>query len=274
MGSMPFDNSVEDSDMQSAVNNGSAGNFKDYGTGRRMFDLDTIKITAIITMVIDHLAHNILYINGFLYRFPVLIPVYYVMRFIGRISFPLFSFCLIQGYIYTKNFNRYLLRLMILSVVSIIPYNLCAFGTAFEFSAVTSVFLFAIVLIILRFSDRVTECFGKGSAAAILLTIAATALGCFLAQIFKIDYGAFGFLFILCLYWFRNDFRNMFVIAGICIYISEGFTVTGIGAWIAFFFMYRYNGEKGKNLGYMPYVFYPVHMLVIAGAGAVLGMLI
>ncbi len=274
MESISFDSSVKDPDMNSAVNDGSGNNTPDYGTGRRTFNLDTIKIVAIITMVIDHLAHNILYINGFMFRFPALVPLYYVMRFIGRISFPLFSFCLIQGYIYTRNFNRYLLRLTILAVVSIIPYNLCAFGTPFEFNAVTSVLLFVIALIILKFSDRVTERFGKRSAAAVLLSLAVTAAGCFLAQVLKIDYGAFGLLFILCLYWFRNDFPSMLVIAGICIYISEGFAFSGIGAWIAFFFMYRYNGEKGKNFGYMPYVFYPVHMLVIAGIGAALHTLI
>ena len=49
----------------------------------------TLKMIAIITMVIDHVG-------------AVLFPMNMIFRYIGRISFPLFVFLLVEGSIYTQ----------------------------------------------------------------------------------------------------------------------------------------------------------------------------
>ena len=55
----------------------------------------TIKIFAMITMMIDHIGY-ILY---------GVIPesAYMILRAVGRISFPLFAFCIAEGFYLTKN---------------------------------------------------------------------------------------------------------------------------------------------------------------------------
>lgn len=57
-----------------------------------------IKLIALILMVIDHIG-------------ALLFPEVIVLRWIGRLSAPLFLFCLVHGIDYTKSKKKYLLRL-------------------------------------------------------------------------------------------------------------------------------------------------------------------
>ena len=68
-------------------------------------DTNLLKLIAIITMVIDHVGYN-------------LFPSSVVMRCIGRIAFPLFTYCTMIGYFYTKDLNKYILRILIVGIIS------------------------------------------------------------------------------------------------------------------------------------------------------------
>ena len=58
----------------------------------------TLKITALIFMLIDHIA-----------TFIPNIPVWF--HWIGRLSAPLFFFCMVWGFYYTRNRKKYLIRM-------------------------------------------------------------------------------------------------------------------------------------------------------------------
>ena len=70
--------------------------------GMRMYiDLDkyglssfTLKIIAVVTMLIDHIAMAFLAQGSSLYM---------VMRSIGRLSFPIYCFLLVEGFYHTEN---------------------------------------------------------------------------------------------------------------------------------------------------------------------------
>ncbi len=97
-----------------------------------------IKWIALILMVIDH-------IGGFLF------PETVVFRWIGRLSAPLFLFCLVHGIGHTKNKKKYLLRLYGFAVGTELLWVLCdmcgltvdghtnIFGTFFVVAAVICV---------------------------------------------------------------------------------------------------------------------------------------
>lgn len=79
----------------------------------------TLKLIALIAMCIDHIAGvfggegwNILPINATW------------LRYIGRISFPIFAFCIANGWIYSHDRKKYFLRLCLCAVASQIPYSL------------------------------------------------------------------------------------------------------------------------------------------------------
>lgn len=106
----------------------------------------TIKLIAIIAMLIDHIAATILYqviishgfgavINGgtvknfsYLSFDGVLVIIYILMRLIGRFGFPIFCFLLIDGFKYTHNRFRYALRLFLFALISEVPFDLAFTG--------------------------------------------------------------------------------------------------------------------------------------------------
>ena len=79
-----------------------------------------LKLIAIITMLIDHIA-------------AVLIPsdtmLWLVMRCIGRLAFPIFVFLLVEGFHHTRDVKKYLLRLGAFALISEVPFDLAFYGT-------------------------------------------------------------------------------------------------------------------------------------------------
>ena len=70
-----------------------------------------LKIIAVVTMFIDHLGYIIWGRVTF-------------FNYIGRLAFPIFAFQISEGYLHTKNLKKYFLRLIIIAIVSQIPYSL------------------------------------------------------------------------------------------------------------------------------------------------------
>ena len=67
-----------------------------------------LKWIAIVTMVIDHMG-------------AILYPTEMVFRYIGRISFPIFCFLLVEGFCHTHDIFGYMARLGAFALMSEIP---------------------------------------------------------------------------------------------------------------------------------------------------------
>lgn len=88
-----------------------------------------LKIIAIITMFADHigalLESNINYIQiQSSISYEVLRDITYFLRGIGRLSFPIFAFLLVVGFMHTHNRKKYFSNLLIFGMISQIPYAL------------------------------------------------------------------------------------------------------------------------------------------------------
>lgn len=72
-----------------------------------------LKIIACITMVLDHVGVFLdMYYGG-----PEIALAVRILRTIGRISFPLFSFLIVEGALHTKNLKLYLLRIGVMASI-------------------------------------------------------------------------------------------------------------------------------------------------------------
>lgn len=68
-------------------------------------DTDFLKVVAILSMLLDH-------VGGAFF------PQYPVFRWLGRLAFPLFCYCLTVGLLYTHDIKRYVGRLALFAVIS------------------------------------------------------------------------------------------------------------------------------------------------------------
>ena len=111
----------------------------------------TLKIIAVVTMLIDHIGAAILarmmMVNGlggidqsdttavmqWYSNNTTLFQVYQVMRSIGRIAFPIFCFLLVEGFEHTHDRKKYALRLGLFALISEIPFDLAFSSEVLEF---------------------------------------------------------------------------------------------------------------------------------------------
>lgn len=111
--------------------------------GRRGISGSTVKIIAVVTMLIDHAAATVLArylvmgvdtaiatgdIRLWLEENAAYYTVYNVMRGIGRLGFPIFCFLLVEGYQRTRDVKKYALRLFLFALLSDVPFDLAISG--------------------------------------------------------------------------------------------------------------------------------------------------
>lgn len=108
--------------------------------GRGRLSGSTVKIIAVVAMLIDHAAAAVLsryLVQGMQSAADALAwqqehmtacLVYTVMRSIGRLGFPIFCFLLVEGFQRTRDVKKYALRLGIFALISEIPFNLAICG--------------------------------------------------------------------------------------------------------------------------------------------------
>lgn len=226
-----------------------------YGT--RGISGSTLKIIAIITMLIDHTAAVIVLFGPWMSN-PELAKsaknIYYIMRYIGRIAFPIFCFLLVEGFIHTSNIKNYAKRLFIFSLISEIPFDLAIYKrVGFEHQNVF--FTLFIGLMVIWGIKYIGEKY-EGSSKRKLYEILTVLIGVFIAEILKTDYSGFGVFFIVIMYYFHNNIMLRNIIGAIA--ISWELT-----APIAFIPITFYNGKRGLSLKYVFYLFYPVHLFVL-----------
>lgn len=242
----------------------------------------SLKLIAVITMLIDHVGAGILgrlmMARGFmdiasaggmaasiwLQENAELYYGYLVMRKIGRIAFPIFVFLIVEGFQRTRSKEKYVLRMAVFALLSEIPFDLVFKGQILEFTYQNIFFTLLIGLMTMLCFDFIERTDWNGLLQ--LLAYGATLVaGLGLAELLKTDYGAKGVICIMVVYIFR---RNRFVqlVAGAISFLWE------MPASLAFLPIAFYNGTRGLKLKYIFYVFYPLHLLIIYVISVIMGI--
>ena len=155
-----------------------------------------IQIIAYVTMMIDHLAVSLSISWWNIYASRASYTIYEVMRGIGRMAFPLFIFCLVNGVRFTRNKWKYLLRVGIFAVISEVPFDLALFGRVWEpgyQNVMVTLFIGLLVLFVIQWGLHKE---GLRLLYGIPAALCAIIAGAFLAELLRTDYGKAGVLAI------------------------------------------------------------------------------
>jgi hypothetical protein len=231
-----------------------------------------LKIIAISLMVIDH--------TGALF-FPEIL----VFRIIGRLSFPLFAFFIVEGFQHTRSVKKYLIRLGACAITFQIPdwfssiYGKLTNNPLFGVHYVLNIFatLFLGLAAIALFHKLKSKSNAMAWAAAILMAV--------LAQVTGADYGAYGVMYVLTFYLAGTDIKSLLMGTVVLHTAYAGFDmITGLirtgnasfphaiqlYSMASVFLIAMYNGEQGRKLKFFFYAFYPAHMIILYLIDAIL----
>jgi len=190
----------------------------------------TLKLIALLFMIIDHIAE---YIPG--------APIWF--HWIGRVSAPIFFFCMAWGFYYTHNRKRYLLRLylcgVIMAIINVILQNIFRLGI--HNNIFVTLFLSALLIYIF---DTIKENRKKGIRMLIGLILWQIVNTCILVLLFDVagiyfnkymDENFYTAIFANCI---LNEGGIMFVLLGILFYYSKDNKLKLAITYIGFSFIY------------------------------------
>lgn len=227
----------------------------------------SLHLIAMTLMLCDHLWGTIVPGNDWL-------------TCLGRISFPIFAFLIVEGYFHTSNLKKYVKRLLLFALLSEIPFNL-AMGSSIIYPFHQNVlwtFLMAIGLI--HWNERAAS--GK-RWHRILVGVVSIPIAYLSGILTMADFYQAGVLTVLVFYFFRGrkwpnlvgqlialTYINLemlggygyeFQILGRTFFLArQGF------ALLALLPIWLYRGRQGyhtRAFQYACYLFYPVHLLIL-----------
>ena len=227
----------------------------------------SLHIMAMLFMLCDHLWGTIITGNDWL-------------TCIGRLTFPIYAFMIVEGYFHTKNLKKYVLRLFLFAVISEIPFNL-AMGSSLFFPIHQNVlWSFLISIGFIHWNEKVKE---KQLWKRILVGLATICIGYLVGIITFVDYYNAGIFTVLVFYFFRGKKWWCYLGQFICLWYINFEMLGGLSyeidifgqthfiarqglALLALIPIWLYKGKQGyhsKPLQYFYYVFYPLHLLIL-----------
>ncbi len=272
-----------------------------------------LKWIAMITMLIDHAGASLVYtyiINNYNtlamategLTLDAAINIYYLIRGIGRIAFPLYIFLLAEGFFHTKSRWRYLGRLALFAAISEIPFDISLqldnytvrAGVFIEPTGQNVFFTLSIGMLgmILIESVRQSKVLSRtrrddfleagadpadfteppirgvrifGNLRQILIS-AGIAAGCiWLANLLRTDYHGWGVAAILvCYLWFCLGRKELGLLWAVV--ILTVLSRTEAVAFLDIILVLMYNGKRGggRITKWAFYIYYPAHLTVLA----------
>jgi hypothetical protein len=235
---------------------------------REFLNGSNLKWIAMITMLIDHMGYLLLG-YGVLWVLPESAiqyvkwyRIYWMMRCVGRVAFPVYAFLLTEGIAHTRDWKRYAWRLGIFAFLSEIPFDFMCFQKPFSMAGQNVFFTLLIGLLTVKAAEHASGRISGEKRMTVWIVI--TGLGCVTAVLLRTDYDYTGVILIVLLHLLRGTRIRQCVGGFFWLAISlKSWQYLG-GLAFAFLLIGIYNGERGSGRGkYAFYAFYPLHMLAL-----------
>ena len=228
----------------------------------------SLHLMAMIFMLCDHLWGTIIPGNDWL-------------TCVGRISFPIFAFMIVEGYFHTKNLGKYMYRLLLFAILSEIPFNLAMGSRIFYPIHQNVLWGFLISLVLIHWNEKVKMT--KKIWLQILTGCTSVLLGYIIGLLTMVDFYHAGIITILVFYFFRRRRWWCYIGQLICLWYINTEMLGGFAyevhllgksyffirqgfALLALIPIWLYRGKQGyhsKILHCTYYLFYPLHLLIL-----------
>lgn len=247
--------------------------FENNSHTKRGLSGNAIKLFAMSAMLLEH-------ISVFFVEVPAL---FWCMRFLGKAAAPIFFYFIVEGYHHTRDKNKYTLSLAVFSLISYAPFILCFDGainadTFFNFSIIYNLL---IGLLIIRARHEIKNKILRYYFIAMLFLLSCFGDWSWIAPLtiltFDVYYGntkkqlyAYTLFTVIRTGLLTKFLSPMLFFARWK--TSFDFTEWGtfgydFGALIPIIILAFYNGERGRGgklAKWGLYIFYPLHLLLIA----------
>ena len=227
----------------------------------------SLHIMAMLFMLCDHLWGTIVNGNDWL-------------TCIGRLTFPIYAFMIVEGYFHTKDLKKYGTRLLLFAIISEIPFNLAMGSSLFYPLHQNVLWTFLISIGLIHWNEKAKE---KQRWKRILTGLATLCIGYIGGIITFVDYYNAAILMVLTFYFFRGNKWWHYLGQLLCMWYINCEMLGGFGYEISLFgdthFIARqgfallalipiwlYRGRQGchsKKLQLVYYLFYPLHLLIL-----------
>ena len=224
-----------------------------------------LKVIALVSMFIDHLAYTLAdYIP--LLEDPLFcigsteITLFFIMRRIGRLAFPIFCFLIAEGIVHTRDIRVFGARLLGFALVSEVAFDMMMTHSWVYIYKQNVFFTLFLGVLMVYVYERINTQWLKWLC---MVAVAIVAMG------LRADYGLVGVLLIFVMYLFREQSAAKTVLA----YPLLG-RITAMAAFVPIF---MYNGKRGFIKSpvwkYVFYAIYPLHMALLAATSYLLYVL-
>lgn len=209
---------------------------------------EKLKVWALVLMTIDHI--------GLVFENQLPFEVMMILRILGRLSFPVFAYCISVSAVHTRSKKNYLIRLGVAAVISQPFFMLLTGGLNILFT-----FLIAVMAIWLYVLAE-----KKIGFLALSIPVGLGALG----ELVHVDYGIYGILMVFLFYIFRDRFStmalsllalNLLVISVPQLDVGSTQLFTMFALIIIWFYMHRTDRPARIHLPrQLFYIYYPIHI--------------
>lgn len=176
-----------------------------------------------------------------------------LFQLIGGMGVPVFAFLLVEGFLHTSSYRKYILSIAVCAAVSEVPYDFCISGTVWTMESQNVMFTYFLCLVML-YGLRALE---KNKNLWLALGQAALVIAVVLwASLLRCAFGLCTVLLVAIYYLLRKK-KGMKIMLGCAVsfmYVTA--PLSGYAIW-------KYNGQRGKLKNkYIFYALYPAHLLL------------
>ena len=262
-------------------------NFNDRQKTNLQFTARDLKWIACVCMLADHIAKGF-HLTG--------IPFVLLSDVIGRVTFPVFCMLLAEGFFHTRSRRRYFLRVLILALISEIPFDLAlggssavpvltgssaavllsgnpvnpAFaGTLFDWSRQNTCFTLALGLLMFSVLEKLRKSGNTDYRLNTLLQLLAIGAFAAAAMLLHTDYEANGIVALAVFYYGHVSFvpsapaahdiylqKRRDITAAAACLVQNLIHFSDIGAFLSLIPLHYYTGRRGMRSAAGKYAFY------------------